>query len=142
MSIDLEWCGAFGRECSVKIDLCQRLIGWTVTRFLTCPEIWRTAMTNIAHERGHSRKDGEGPKSTFVINQAGQASRSGPKRSREDQPSEEEASSVRIGKRKCNSKDHMQSRLFACPFFKHSRARYKLCRSCPGPGWQTVHRLK
>jgi len=36
------------------------------------------------------------------------------------------------------SKNHK----FACPFFKRQPEKYKSYRSCPGPGWDTVHRLK
>jgi hypothetical protein len=31
---------------------------------------------------------------------------------------------------------------FACPFYKHNPERYEAARSCCGPGWATVHRLK
>ncbi|SCO06426.1 uncharacterized protein FFB20_12598 [Fusarium fujikuroi] len=31
---------------------------------------------------------------------------------------------------------------FACPFFKHEPERYKTIRSCMGPGWTNVHRVK
>lgn len=31
---------------------------------------------------------------------------------------------------------------FACPFFKHDPGRYRNRRTCPGPGWPTVHRMK
>jgi hypothetical protein len=31
---------------------------------------------------------------------------------------------------------------FACPFYKHDPARYRNRRTCPGPGWPTVHRMK
>ena len=30
----------------------------------------------------------------------------------------------------------------ACPFFKRDPQRYKTHRTCVGPGWQTVHRIK
>jgi hypothetical protein len=33
-------------------------------------------------------------------------------------------------------------RYFACPFFQRDPEKYSQCRSCPGPGWKTVHRLK
>jgi hypothetical protein len=36
----------------------------------------------------------------------------------------------------------MLARPFACPFFKHDPQLYSARRSCPGPGWPTVHRLK
>lgn len=31
---------------------------------------------------------------------------------------------------------------FACPFYKRNPARYISSRSCPGPGWDDVHRVK
>ncbi|KAH8716818.1 hypothetical protein GQ44DRAFT_713082 [Phaeosphaeriaceae sp. PMI808] len=31
---------------------------------------------------------------------------------------------------------------FACPFYKHEPSRYRNRRTCPGPGWPTVHRMK
>lgn len=34
------------------------------------------------------------------------------------------------------------SRRLACPFFKRRPHIYQSCRSCPGPGWDKVHRLK
>lgn len=34
------------------------------------------------------------------------------------------------------------TRMLACPFFKHNPHRYKEKRSCVGPGWKDVHRLK
>ena len=34
------------------------------------------------------------------------------------------------------------SQRLACPFFKKDPRQYQSWRSCPGPGWPTVHRLK
>lgn len=31
---------------------------------------------------------------------------------------------------------------FACPYFKHDPTRYGCQRSCSGPGWSSIHRLK
>ena len=31
---------------------------------------------------------------------------------------------------------------FACPYFKRDPQKYRTHRTCPGPGWQTVHRVK
>lgn len=31
---------------------------------------------------------------------------------------------------------------FACPFYKHEPHRFRSRRTCPGPGWPTVHRMK
>ena len=30
----------------------------------------------------------------------------------------------------------------ACPFFKHNKHRYRMSRTCCGPGWDEIHRLK
>jgi hypothetical protein len=32
--------------------------------------------------------------------------------------------------------------MFACPYFKHDPDRYRLKRTCCGPGWLDFHRLK
>ncbi|KAF5026573.1 hypothetical protein F66182_1362 [Fusarium sp. NRRL 66182] len=34
------------------------------------------------------------------------------------------------------------SPLFACPFYKHDPARYITSKTCCGPGWDSVHRVK
>ncbi|KAK0627957.1 hypothetical protein B0T14DRAFT_146593 [Immersiella caudata] len=34
------------------------------------------------------------------------------------------------------------SKKFACPYFKRNRAKYSKWTSCPGPGWDEVHRVK
>jgi len=31
---------------------------------------------------------------------------------------------------------------FACPYFKRNPRKYQRIRACPGPGWDTLHRLK
>lgn len=31
---------------------------------------------------------------------------------------------------------------FACPFSRHDPAKYKSVKTCCGPGWETVHRVK
>ncbi|KAK0737269.1 hypothetical protein B0T21DRAFT_383278 [Apiosordaria backusii] len=38
--------------------------------------------------------------------------------------------------------DTTAGRRFACPFFKHNAAKYKLVKTCCGPGWRDVHRVK
>jgi hypothetical protein len=41
-----------------------------------------------------------------------------------------------------NSENAGETRKFACPYFKRNRRKYQRFRSCPGPGWDTVHRMK
>jgi len=62
----------------------------------------------------------------------------------EDQDDENDNSNSR--KRSKNSDgaavlDEEKKKL-ACPYFKHNPRKYQGLRSCPGPGWDTVHRLK
>ncbi|KAK4656270.1 hypothetical protein QC762_309840 [Podospora pseudocomata] len=38
--------------------------------------------------------------------------------------------------------DPAAGRRFACPFFKHNAAKYKHVKTCCGPGWKDVHRVK
>ncbi|KAI1762554.1 hypothetical protein GGR53DRAFT_521585 [Hypoxylon sp. FL1150] len=38
--------------------------------------------------------------------------------------------------------DNEQEPKFACPFFKHNAKAHSKNRSCTGPGWTTLHRLK
>jgi hypothetical protein len=35
-----------------------------------------------------------------------------------------------------------EKKKLACPYFKHNPRKYQGLRSCPGPGWDTVHRIK
>ncbi|KAF4994593.1 hypothetical protein FGRMN_5708 [Fusarium graminum] len=43
---------------------------------------------------------------------------------------------------KKRSKKVSTSPRFACPFYNHDPERYETSRSCCGPGWETVHRVK
>ncbi len=45
-------------------------------------------------------------------------------------------------KKRMNSGPEASQRRLACPFFKRNPPRYSEERSCVGPGWLTVHRLK
>lgn len=46
-----------------------------------------------------------------------------------------------LGPKRVKMEENMGKRL-ACPFFKRNPQRYQEERSCVGPGWRTVHRLK
>jgi hypothetical protein len=47
-----------------------------------------------------------------------------------------------LAKRRTEVPPATQSRRFACPFFKRRPAEYMQKKSCPGPGWDNVHRMK
>lgn len=44
----------------------------------------------------------------------------------------------KFGKKKKNKPDPR----FACPYYKHDPVKYRAHRTCPGPGFENVHRVK
>lgn len=46
------------------------------------------------------------------------------------------------GGNKRAKKDDLAERMFACPFFQHDPGSHNSHRSCTGPGWLSIHRLK
>lgn len=46
------------------------------------------------------------------------------------------------GKRRSARKLGDCGRRFACPFFARNPSKYLMVRSCSGPGWDSVHRVK
>ncbi|KAF5695776.1 hypothetical protein FDENT_82 [Fusarium denticulatum] len=57
-----------------------------------------------------------------------------------DDSSTDEADGTSVDKKR--SKTTSTTPRFACPFYKHDPERYANTRSCCGPGWETVHRVK
>jgi hypothetical protein len=57
-----------------------------------------------------------------------------------DDSSTDEADGKSVDKKR--SKTTSTTPRFACPFYKHDPERYETSRSCCGPGWETVHRVK
>jgi hypothetical protein len=48
---------------------------------------------------------------------------------------------VKTKKKKVNPKE-TDGRKFACPFARHDPAKYGSVKTCCGPGWEDVHRVK
>ncbi|KAK3293570.1 uncharacterized protein B0H64DRAFT_404907 [Chaetomium fimeti] len=66
------------------------------------------------------------------------------KRGREDDVDESNRSVAggdKVKKKKFNPKEG-NGKTFACPFCKHDPAKYKKTKTCCGPGWEDVHRVK
>ncbi|KAH6622707.1 hypothetical protein F5144DRAFT_517136 [Chaetomium tenue] len=66
------------------------------------------------------------------------------KRGREDDVDESgpgAAGGDKAKKKKVNPKEPNE-KTFACPFCKHDPAKYKKTKTCCGPGWEDVHRVK
>ncbi|KAJ4289659.1 hypothetical protein N0V90_010988 [Kalmusia sp. IMI 367209] len=59
-----------------------------------------------------------------------------------DDPDEDDANKRRRISITTTTEDSETGPRFACPFFKHDPNRYRNRRTCPGPGWPTVHRMK
>ena len=60
----------------------------------------------------------------------------------QDDDDDEDNRKRKRGKSRSADTGDMAQRKLACPFFKRRPATYMSRRSCPGPGWQSVHRLK
>jgi hypothetical protein len=62
------------------------------------------------------------------------------------EPPDEDAGDSGAGKRPRVESDYFEpdgkGRKFACPYFKRNPPKYHRWRSCPGPGWDSVHRIK
>ncbi|KAK0732278.1 hypothetical protein B0H67DRAFT_96518 [Lasiosphaeris hirsuta] len=58
--------------------------------------------------------------------------------SRDDEDSDDE----REHKKPKFKGNDTESQRLACPYFRRNSALYRYWRSCPGPGWGTVHRVK
>lgn len=59
-----------------------------------------------------------------------------------DDPDEDDANKRRRVSVTTTTEDSESGPRFACPFFKHDPNRYRHKRTCGGPGWPTVHRMK
>lgn len=59
-----------------------------------------------------------------------------------DGDSGEDEDGRRRSKAKFAKTEEIETRRLACPFFKRDPHRFKEERSCVGPGWMTVHRVK
>jgi hypothetical protein len=66
------------------------------------------------------------------------------KRLQEDDDGDDEGDggSRKKPRHKTQSSDEDAPMRLACPFFKKNPRRFRTSRSCPGPGWATVHRVK
>lgn len=94
--------------------------------------------------RGHS---GTGEPSRNAGRGTGQGGAGGKRKSRTDEstPSSNPDDDGPTKRRRVSiatTEDSETGPRFACPFYKHDPNRYRNRRTCPGPGWPTVHRMK
>ena len=46
------------------------------------------------------------------------------------------------GKRRKDEEEESEKNKFACPFYKNDPQAFRASRTCVGPGWSSVHRVK
>ncbi|EUC29414.1 hypothetical protein COCCADRAFT_8373 [Bipolaris zeicola 26-R-13] len=92
-----------------------------------------SSQSGISTSTGHSRKTSSSSGSKRKTRQDGS---SPPEDDDEDRPNKRRRGSIVT-----LDESDMGAR-FACPFYKHDPNRYRNRRTCPGPGWTTVHRMK
>ncbi|KAJ0302177.1 hypothetical protein COL516b_007228 [Colletotrichum fioriniae] len=64
-------------------------------------------------------------------------------RDQDDEGSENDENSEQKPNKKRTKTDEDDDRpKFACPYYKHDPVRYKSHRTCVGPGWHEIHRVK
>ena len=63
-------------------------------------------------------------------------------RNNEDDEFDEDPRGSQLPRAPRDTNNSNSLRRFACPFFKRNPRRYHQWRSCPGPGWASVHRIK
>ncbi|KAI8631286.1 hypothetical protein F5Y19DRAFT_25704 [Xylariaceae sp. FL1651] len=92
---------------------------------------------NAAHATDHKRHHAE-------HRQDSRTKRREPPPSDDDGEANEDDGRRRRRKTNPEDNDLLSNRreYFACPFFQHNPLRYRRKRSCPGPGWPTISRLK
>lgn len=66
----------------------------------------------------------------------------GPFRNGDDERGDEETPNKRLRGSLATNGSSERGAKFACPFYKHEPHRFRTRRTCPGPGWPTVHRMK
>ncbi|KAI8680329.1 hypothetical protein NCS57_00313300 [Fusarium keratoplasticum] len=89
------------------------------------------------HQSSHYDEGTDGPAKAFK-------KRKQESREKEEVDSDEfgEASGKIKNGRKRNEEEESGRRKFACPFYKYDRQAFMSSRTCVGPGWDSVHRVK
>ncbi|KAF2454168.1 hypothetical protein BDY21DRAFT_113513 [Lineolata rhizophorae] len=109
--------------------------------------IHQSSFTQSVGQKMQASSGDETPSSGHCSIRGDSASRKGNGRPtlEESQPHDDEQDGQPKKRRKVKpvpESDLPASPRFACVFFKHDPERYKSRRTCAGPGWATVHRMK
>lgn len=118
-----------------------------MSEFLRVFNPWVDSTFGTASDSGGVEGDGPGKSSAPSSRKKAGKSSGGQKRGLDDegqdapQDNGDGNGEERNGNKRAKREDPEKLR-FACPFFKHNPQKYKQVKTCCGPGWDTVHRLK
>jgi hypothetical protein len=122
-----------------KKELIERVMNYFSTFFASGISEVTSGTPSVTGKRNESRRND----SLSTGSSRGDGSRNPSKRKREDAPdNNSDDKTSRQFHRQTNGEDLVQNLKFACPYFQRDRRKYQRWRSCPGPGWDTVHRVK
>lgn len=147
---DSDWSNAsspdFIRQSDKRKALVDRLMEYCYTILAhNYTEFKGDAPTSYAPSSTSTSSQGAGSsQATQAPGRSGQGKskkRSSHKESDASGDSDEDEDGQGLGSKKIKIEENLGKRL-ACPFFKRNPQRYQEERSCVGPGWRTVHRLK
>jgi len=136
--------GRLGSRAERKRILLERLMHYFHSIIATCPPQTRA---HAGSTQSCPRQAGDPVSSGNAGQPAGHGGSAGRhqdcrKRPPDDEDGDDEGDgSERKRPRRLEEAEEPPLRL-ACPYFKKNPRRYRLSRSCPGPGWSTVHRVK
>lgn len=113
-------------------------------------EVFESALTqHIAQLTSHGAGGGSGkrqPGNRLTSGKPGDQLPGGQKRQLNDSDDEiddlDDLGDGNPGDRNGNKRFKSHNRRFACPYYKHDPGKYRQERTCCGPGWQDLHRLK
>lgn len=130
-----------------KSLLLNRLMKYFYEIFSACPTHRGSVRTHTSGGRQRTSDSGSFRSGLSSASPSNQPLGGGRKRSADDEPGDGDDQGGRAPKRPRGSdpldesKEEPAKRL-ACPYFKMDPSRHHTARSCLGPGWATVHRIK
>jgi hypothetical protein len=133
---------------TAKIELLDRLMSTFMQVFYQQLDWSSRAAKSQTHDEGDQSKETlntttVGSTSQNATSRYNKSKAPGKRRADEDRDQDKDDDSSRKKPKPHSFTDTERlSKKFACPFYKHNPVRYQNIRSCPGPGWDTIHRLK
>ncbi|KAI0378012.1 hypothetical protein F5Y04DRAFT_165659 [Hypomontagnella monticulosa] len=139
------------RASTTSIEGERRLKGDSMEKLMrTVKEVFHSNGTFTTHGSGNETSTQAGAEISLSSTSNSASSEPGCARKRKsdanrDYPGDEDSDSEQNPTHRPNKiprQETVRSRRFACPYFKRSPHIYMCERSCAGPGWTSVHRVK